>query len=58
MRLSQPSPLAFYISAALFAVALLSVLGIVSISFAGISTLWIALAAWAVLAAGVTLKGF
>ncbi|MEC9369056.1 MAG: hypothetical protein VX871_10245 [Pseudomonadota bacterium] len=63
MKLSPPTKIAFNISVILGIVALLlyfaGVFGVVSGGFAAVAhlALWVAVAAWAVLLAGVSMKG-
>lgn len=52
MNLSRPTNLVFLISLVLAAIAALNLLGIVAIPIGGLSMAWVALIAWAVLAAG------
>ncbi|MBT5558311.1 MAG: hypothetical protein HOJ88_00335 [Proteobacteria bacterium] len=56
MKLNAPTAIVFYISLVLAVLALLTVLG-VSIPVVSGNALWVALAAYAVLAAGNILKG-
>lgn len=56
MRLTPPSIIVFLISAALFAFAVLPIAGI-AVPSIGISTIYILIAAWVVMAAGVLFKG-
>lgn len=63
MRLTPPTKMVFFLSAAIatlaFLLYLLSVLGIISGGFSsiGIFAFWLGLIAWAMLAVGVAMKG-
>ncbi|MBD3678356.1 MAG: hypothetical protein HUJ27_08135 [Rhodobacteraceae bacterium] len=57
MRLSAPKKIVFLISLLLAALALVAALG-VSIPVVSANALWVALVAYALLAAGNVLKGF
>jgi hypothetical protein len=56
MRLTAPSLLIFLISLALFVYAVLPLAG-VAVPAIGISTIYVLITSWVVLAAGVLLKG-
>ena len=56
MRLTAPSAIIFLISLALFVYAVLPLAGI-AVPGIGISTLWILISAYVVLAAGVLFRG-
>lgn len=56
MRLTPPSFIVFLISLALFVVAVLPLAG-VAVPAIGISTTYLLIASWAVLAIGVVFKG-
>ncbi|MEM5585331.1 MULTISPECIES: hypothetical protein [unclassified Roseibium] len=56
MRLTPPSFIVFLISLALFVIAVLPLAGI-AVPAVGVSTIYLLIASWAVLAAGVLFKG-
>jgi len=56
MRLTPPSFIVFLISLALFVIAVLPIAG-VAIPSIGVSTTYLLIGSWAVLAAGVLFKG-